>query len=91
VQRWFEKMASEFAKTRRKDGRPDPRRCFYADGITIGTTGNGKKVLSRTNQTVFRRKDKEMPHYPLLQCISAAGTMMAPMLVMPGLKSAEIE
>jgi hypothetical protein len=32
-----------------------------------------------------------MPHYTLLQGISAAGTMMPPTLVMPGLKSAEIE
>jgi hypothetical protein len=54
-------------------------------------TGDGKKVLSGTNRTVFRRQDKMMPHCTLLRCICAAGTMMPPMLVVPGLKSAEIE
>jgi hypothetical protein len=55
---------------------------------SIVATDNGKGVLSGTNQTVFRRKDKNMPCYTLLQCTSAAAAMvLPPMLVLPGLNS----
>jgi hypothetical protein len=43
---------------RRQTRSPTLLQHCNADGIMIGAIGNGKKALSGTNQTVFRRSDK---------------------------------
>jgi hypothetical protein len=50
----------------------------------------GRKVPIGTNLAIFRGKGKK-PHYTVLRCLSAGGTMLPGVFVVPGLKSAEIE
>jgi hypothetical protein len=70
--------APEFAKICAKGGRQMP---------DAASTGNGQKVLSGTNETVFRPKDKKMLRHTLLQCALPLGRCY----VVPELKRAEVE
>jgi hypothetical protein len=88
VQRWFDKLARDFAKIPTKNGRPDTPCPFKPDEDMID---NGKLVVRGTNRIVFMRRGKKMHQRPLLQCTTTVWMAMPPMLTMPGLKSAEVE